>query len=877
MAQPLSQRASVTQTLGHYHIGEKIGAGGMGEVFRARDQHLDREVAIKVLAPGMLADPAAHKHFRQEALALSKLNHPNIATVFDFDTRQGTDFLVMEYIPGVTLREKLRAGALPEKEVARLGVQIAEGLQAAHQKGVIHRDLKPGNLRVTPDSRLKILDFGLARLLRPADPTGELTVSSLTGSWALAGTPHYMAPEQLRGEPADARSDIWAAGVVLYEMVTGELPFPDKAPPATVDSILHRPAPLPRRRRNGISPRLEEVILKCLEKNPADRYQSAQGLLTDLQAVQQGTVTSLGSLAARLQLRHRIKSAARSIVGARRMLYVVLVALLALVLWRAVKPAPLPPPLPEMKHIAVLPFVAVEPDSGLRAFSQGLSEALTANLTQLTDKHPLQIVPSSEIRAQSVTSVEQARAGLGVNLVLEGSFYQAGGMMRVTYDLVDARTRRVLRADTITAKADDPFALEDRVVSSALQMLDLELSAQERNRLSARGTSQPAAYDVYLRGRGYLQDYQKPENIENAMDAFRRALVRDPNYAPAYAGLGESYWQEFELTHDRQWVEKAEAACRQANVAGVGHGCLGTVYNGTGKYQDAAAEFQRELQSAPTNDAAYRGLAFAYESMGKPAEAEQTYRRAISVRPRYWAGYNWLGAFLYRHGRYDEAAQAFARVTELAPDNVRGYNNLGGIQVAVGRYADSVPVLEHSIAIRPTQDAYSNLGTAYFYLHRFPEASEAYEQAVKLDERERSSWGNLGDAYYWTPGRRNESVAAYRKAIALGEEQLKVNASNATLMSYLAVYHAMLREKQPASAHLVRAVVLAPGDADVLFNAALTANQLGSGSKAMAWLRKALSAGLSPVLVRNHPSFENLQSDKRFQELLRERSTAPTQ
>ena len=231
------------EVLGHYRIVEKIGAGGMGEVYRARDEHLARDVAIKVLPPGTLTDESARKHFHKEALILSQLNHPNVATIHDFDTQQGVDFLVMEYIPGITLSEKVAAGPLPEKEVLRLGVQLAEGLSAAHEHGVVHRDLKPGNLRLTSDGRLKILDFGLAKLRRPV--TDSAATETLSETETMAGTLPYMAPEQLLGGEIDERTDIHAAGSVLYEMATGQRPFADVERPQLIGAILqhrqHRP------------------------------------------------------------------------------------------------------------------------------------------------------------------------------------------------------------------------------------------------------------------------------------------------------------------------------------------------------------------------------------------------------------------------------------------------------------------------------------------------------------------------------------------------------------------------------------------------------------------------------------------------------------
>src|SRR5229473_590850 len=272
----------IGQTLGHYRIVEKIGAGGMGVVYRARDERLDRDVALKVLPVEMLADATAVKSFREEAQALSKLNHPNIATIHDFDKQDGLSFLVMEYIPGTTLDQKIAAGTFPEKEVVRLGAQLAQGLQAAHCKGVVHRDLKPSNLRITPDCRLKILDFGLARLMVPADQ--DVTRTSLE-THLEAGTLPYMSPEQLQGESADERSDIYSFGAVLYEMATGQRLFPEKHGPRLIDAILHQSARSPRELNGQVSLGMQSIIQKALDKESEHRYQSAKELQVDLERV----------------------------------------------------------------------------------------------------------------------------------------------------------------------------------------------------------------------------------------------------------------------------------------------------------------------------------------------------------------------------------------------------------------------------------------------------------------------------------------------------------------------------------------------------------------------------------------------------------------
>jgi serine/threonine protein kinase len=317
----------VGSELGHYRITEKIGAGGMGEVYRARDEHLARDVAIKVLPPGTLTDESARKHFHKEALILSQLNHPNVATIYDFDTYQGVDFLVMEYISGITLSEKVAAGPLAEKKVIRLGVQLAEGLAAAHEQGVIHRDLKPGNVRVTADGRVKILDFGLAKLVGPF--SGTETTQSLGESQGVAGTLPYMAPEQLRGQACDVRTDIYSAGAVLYEMVTGQRVFPEAQSGELVDAILHR-EPRPVGKVNSkVSLALEAVIGKALDKNPARRQQSARGLLADLQAL--ASSSDALAPAAAMQwfgwMKWRIRRSYRALLVAAAFLLVALVGM----------------------------------------------------------------------------------------------------------------------------------------------------------------------------------------------------------------------------------------------------------------------------------------------------------------------------------------------------------------------------------------------------------------------------------------------------------------------------------------------------------------------------------------------------------------------
>jgi tRNA A-37 threonylcarbamoyl transferase component Bud32 len=360
----------VGKTLSHYRIVEKIDAGGMGEVYRARDEHLNRDVAVKVLPAGTLADEHARRRFRKEAEALSKLNHPHIATIYDFDTQDGVDFLTMELVEGATLAKKLTQSSLPQKEIARLGAQIADALQEAHEQRIVHRDLKPGNIKLTAKGQAKVLDFGIAKLLKPRS---DATTESFTETQALAGTLPYMSPEQLKGEAVDARSDLYSFGVVLYEMATGRRPFQQKLSTALSDAILHEAPPAPRTLNHRLTPVLENTILKCLEKEPENRYQSAQELTVDLRRL--GVPETAGSAA---KPRRRFKWLTPVLAG------VLAVAVLTIAIHYARQHPPTEATLPAGKvMLAVLPFDNLSGDPEQEYFSDGMTEEMIAHLGRL--------------------------------------------------------------------------------------------------------------------------------------------------------------------------------------------------------------------------------------------------------------------------------------------------------------------------------------------------------------------------------------------------------------------------------------------------------------------------------------------------------------
>ncbi|HVP54973.1 MAG TPA: tetratricopeptide repeat protein [Candidatus Eisenbacteria bacterium] len=840
--------------LGHYLLLEKIGGGGQGVVWRALDEVFQREVALKILPPNLLGDDAARKRFRQEALAVGKLNHPNVATAYDFDNVDGVDFLVTEFVTGIGLNDKLEQGPMAEEGVVALGIQLASGLEAAHREGIIHRDLKPGNLRITQDGRLKILDFGLAVIVDPG--TDVASAETVTLNMTLTGTLPYMAPEQFGGI-SDQRTDLWAAGVVLYETATGKLPFPETQLQPLKDAILNKEPVPPSAINPAISPGLERVILRALQKDPNKRYHTARALHDDLERVSHGLDVTRDPLLQ--QKRVRVAAA------------LVLAGVLGFATHHFWPKQQASYNRRSVRLLAVLPLDTGSQDAAENALGRGVAEAVSARISQGSNGRTFQLIPPNELHAQGIKTVEAARREFNVDLVLAVGLQHAGDKLRITCSLIDPRTHQQVDARTVTGDMTDLFGMEDNAVAEVFGMLPENVRSQQPTPSDVHA-AEPAAYEYYVRGRGYLLDYQRPENIDAAIQQFEQALKASPNYAPAYAGLGEAYWHGYRADRGTAWLDRAKVNCEKALIADPkvadGHTCLGNLYNDTGKYENAVAEFQRAFSSDPRSVDALNGLAEAYDRMGNPAAAEATYKQAINLQPQYWAVYNWLGTFYYGQARYEDATAMFRKVTEMMPDNHRGYDNLGAMYLLEGKYDDANKALNRAIDLRPTMTAYSNLGESYYFSHRFPEAAAMCEKARALDDKDYLNWGNLADAMYWTPGRRPESFAAYQKAIELARALLQVNPKDATALAYVADYSAMTGDKRSALNSLQKALQLSPHDPDIMYRAALVHNQLGNQAQTLDWLKKAVNARFSRTMVRDTPDFNHLQADPTFKAII---------
>jgi eukaryotic-like serine/threonine-protein kinase len=851
------------QLISHYRVLGLLGSGGMGAVYRAEDTTLHRTVALKFLHESAVHSEKFCERLKREACTASALNHPNICTIYEVGEDAGEMFIAMEYIEGRTLAELIRQGPLPMEKALRYSSQISSALAHAHEKGIIHGDLKPLNIIVTPNGEAKILDFGLARRSNAVEfDRRTLETASAEGDVALGGTFPYMAPEQIAGSEASARTDIWSFGIVLYEMISGTSAFQGANLFLLCNAILRDPPqPLPPTVPAG----LKTVVSRCLEKEPERRYRRAGEARAALEAI--GTSMDDGVVLRPATRRFWLWSALIAI----SLVALATVGILATRDSKFYPGAKSSDPIPSQVLLGVLP-PANTGDPAQSAFDTGLVATLNSRLGELSARHSLSVIPMNSTIEKHVTTIDSAREQFGVNLVLVLNIQRASENVRVNYALVDARSHQQTRSGTVTASVSDPFALQDRVFERVAASLELQLGPQEKKSLATHGTSEPAAFDFYTQGRGFLQDYVVPEKVESAITLFGRALEKDPNYAAATAGLGEAYGRKFQLTHDQQWANAAVATCQKAAQLGpnlaAAHYCLGRAFSLQGSYEKAAVQYRRALDLDPGSDDAYGGLAAALERLGRLEEAEKLYKQAITVRPAYWATYNWLGLFYMSHARYDEAATVFIQVTYLVPDSFIGFYNLGGVRVLQGNYAEAVPLLERSLSIRPTANALSNLGTAHFQMRRYAESATDFERAVKLDSKSYEIWGNLGDAYYWTPGRRAEAAAAYGTAIVLGEENLRHNSRDAQLTAYVAQYHAMRGEQKPALEKINAALRLQPKSPDVLLVSAIVYQQLGDKSRALATLEKAVSLGIVPKTIRDTPNFDVLSNNPRFLALI---------
>ena len=734
----------IGQTLGHYRILEKVGAGGMGVVYRARDEQLDREVAVKVLPSGTLSDDTARRHFRKEAMALARLNHPNIETVYEFGTQDGMDFLVMEYVPGKTLAERLTGGALPEKEVVALGIQIAAALEEAHERGIVHRDLKPANIAITSKGRAKILDFGLAKLLRPVS---EGTTEFFTDSQAAAGTLPYMPPEQLMGDLVDARADIYTIGAVLYEMATDRRAFPEELTSRLMDAILHQPPVTPRALNPRISTALEAIILKCLDKDPDRRYQSAKELLVDLQRLV--SPSSSYPPPPPPSVRGRV---ARMIGYGAAGLLTLAVGLAAMNVggWRDRLLGH--PRAPIFANHGWLLIADPENLTEQEFFDKTLREGLTIALQQ---SRYLNVFPQARIfetlfrmKRKDVAHVDEV---LGreicqrenVQVLLASSIRNSGGRFQITVRALEPATGDLLFAESEQfTRKEELFDRVDLLARRVRTDLGESLTGINDNSLPLAKVTTRSLEALQLYSRA--TDAMAQGDADKAQVLLQSALELDPDFAMAHRRLARLYLsvgnREKELEHLRRAYNLRNTVTNDEQRL-----IEGSYFSVQGQYEKAVESLVLLVNLNPDDPDAQYELALAYLDAGNPGNAEKYLRQVLKLNPFSTPAYSYLVRVLARRNENAEALEVYRQAATRGLQTPSLHWGLGLALLGQGKVNEARQEFSY---LQESGKMYQNIGRLYLartaiYEGKLASAAEQLKAGIRWDQTQISKSAGL--------------------------------------------------------------------------------------------------------------------------------------
>ena len=827
----------------------------MGAVWLAEDTRLHRQVALKTVRADH-TDDASRDRLMREARAAAALNHPHIATVHDVIETNGEVVIVFEYVEGETLHSVLRRGPLAAPAAVDIAMQIAKALVAAHAQGVIHRDLKPANVIVGAGGQLKVLDFGIARMVS-AGTTDTASALSQTSGVGFIGTPGYAAPEQMVSSAVDERADLYALGVMLFEMIGGRRPFAGNDPIQLASSKLSQDAPPLSSTGKLVPPALEQFVASLLERDRADRPASAADALARL-----GEIFGRTEPVAPPRARGFWMSAAA---------VAVIAALAGFGAWelnRFVRPVAVDPSAPPV--IAVLPLANVSGDPSKDHIAAGIAESLIASLASLPSVTVLSRASVTEARTRAKDEAALAK-DLGATYLVNGSVQESNGTLRISLNLVKP-DRTVAWGDSLEGTFERIFELQSRLANALTNALVVRVTASERAGLDVQPTTSPQALTLYWQGSALLERSELTGRVDAAIAAFEEAVRIDPRFALAHAGLGTAYRMKFSDTRDPAWAERAVGAATNAlriepdrpEVRYV----LALTLAGAGRRDDAIEELNRAIALRPNYDDARRRLGQVLAEDGRVDDGVAELKKAIALRPTAAAGYYSLGFVYYQAARYAEAADTLEQMIRIAPENYLGYQLLGTVYQVMGDTDRALDNYRKTTALRPSAVTYSNIGVLLHFKGDFAGAAESYRQALKLRPNAATTHRNLGDALS-RMNRHSEAEKAYLESIRLYEIELKLNPKNALNLVYLALVLQKTGRAEDARKFVNEALKIAPDNPEVLYRAATVSALSGDRDNAFRYLDFALKAGYSRTFAREDDDLRALRTDERFQTLLK--------
>lgn len=826
----MNKELAANTALSHYRIISKLGAGGMGEVYLAHDTKLDRKVALKVLRPEAAENRDRMERFIREAKSAAALSHPNIAQIFEIGEHEGTTYIAMEFIDGVTLREKIHREHAALPKLLRHLQHIAQGLSKAHASGIIHRDLKPENIMITLDGHAKVLDFGLAKLIEQPSLTGggssEIATAVIphhSTPGTVMGTVGYMSPEQAQGKvkEIDQRSDIFSFGCILYEAVTGHKPFAGTDVIDSLNKTIREAAPPISDYRPDTPNHLQRIVRRCLAKDPEDRYQTIKDVAIELRELRSEltdshgvditvpptrsvTVTGAQSTSLETPASTSVSTATSSVEyvvsGIRQHKLAALILVLVLVagsvglyLYRNARSTDA-----TIDSIAVVPFVNQNRDPDSEYLSDGLTESIINNLIQIPS---LRVSPRSSVFYYKGKDTDPIKIGtdLGVRAVLTGRLLQRGDNLIVSTELLDVRDNKQIWGEQYNRKVADALAVQQEISREITGHLRLRLSGEQQKQFVQRNTTNPESYQSYLRGRYYWQK-RTGDNLYKAIAEFQKAADKDPNYALAYAGLADSY----ALLEDYTGARTSETCPK------------------------AKAFAERALQLDESLAEAHASLAFTFTQMWLWDQAEAEFKRSIELNPNYAPAHQWYSLHLRFRGRFEEGLSESKRAYAQEPLSLINGISVSQSSGTVGDVESAIEFARKVVELDPNfPRGHEELGMAYLRKRLFAEALGEFQKAADLSGRGRRSLGFLGSTLAIT-GKRDEALAVIK------ELQVKY-------------------EKHEALAQDIAAVYAGLGEKDLAFD----------------WLEKGLQDRSGQLArTRWEPFFESLRSDQRFTSLL---------